>query len=111
MNLSSVFLSTVSLYINHNQTSTLKPVPHWMKIVFLHTLPTCLFLHKPYKYSHKQRTSSKSPLIIRKVQQTQFDLPEEMKYLIEKFLEVSNDIQYLSKRIQDDTEEMKVRLN
>lgn len=112
MNLSSVFLSTLSLYLNHHHTSTLTPVPHWMKIIFLHTLPTCLFLNKPYEYVQKRQrrlTSLTSPLVFRKVKHNQPDLPDEINCLIEKFLELADDIKYLSKKIQGDTEEMKVR--
>jgi len=112
MNILTVFLSALSLYLNHHRTSTLTPVPYWMKIIFLHTLPTCLFLNKPYEYSNqrqKRLTSLHSSLLIRKIKQNQFQLPIEMSYLIEQFLESSNDIKYLSKKIQGDTEEMKVR--
>lgn len=111
MNLLSVFLSTLSLYLNHHRTSTLTPVPHWMRIVFLHTLPTCLFLNKPYEYVHKRQrrlTSFTSPLVLRKIKHNQMDLPNEINYLIDKFLELANDIKYLSKKIQGDTEEMKI---
>jgi hypothetical protein len=111
MNILTVFLSALSLYLNHRRRSILTPVPYWMKIIFLYTLPTCLFLNKPYEYSKqrdKRKTSLNSSLLIRKIKQNQCELPIEMNYLIEQFLESSNDIKYLSKKIQDDTEDMKV---
>lgn len=112
MNLLTVFLSVLSLYMNHHRTCILMPVPYWVKVLFFHTLPTCLFLNKPYESSSSFRqrvSSSHSPLILRKRKSKQDDIPEEMNYLLEQLLEVSNDIKYLSKRIQDDTEETKVR--
>ena len=112
MNILTVCLSAVSLYVNHHRTATLTPVPHWMKIVFIHTLPSCLFLSKPYEYTHRRRrrlSSVNSPLLLRKTKASQSDLPVEINYLIEQFLESSNDIKYLSRKIQHDTDEMKVR--
>jgi hypothetical protein len=112
MNILTVFLSALSLYLNHRRTSILTPVPYWMKIIFLHTLPTCLFLNKPYEYPHtlqRRITSINSPFIFKKVKINQMDLPIEMNYLVEQFLESSNDIRYLSKKIQNDTEDMKVK--
>lgn len=111
MNILTVCLSALSLHLNHHRTSTLTPVPYWMKIIFLHTLPTCLFLNKPYEYSNKQLrrlTSLNSSLLLRKLKENQYDLPIEMNYLIEQFLESSNDIKYLAKKIEVDTEAMKV---
>jgi hypothetical protein len=111
MNILTIFFSALSLYLSHHRTSTLKPVPYWMKIIFLYTLPTCLFLNKPYEYSkqyQKRKTKLNSSLLLRKIKQNQFELPIEMNYLIEQFLESSNDIKYLSKKIQCDTEEIKV---
>jgi hypothetical protein len=112
MNLLTVFLSALSLYLHHHRTATLKPVPYWMKIIFLHALPTCLFLTKPYENTSRYRrriTSIHSPLLIRKTKINQTEIPVEMNYLIEQFLEASNDIRYISKKIQNDTEEMNVR--
>lgn len=111
MNLLTVFLSVLSLHLNHYRTSELTPVPHWMKIIFLHALPTLLFLNKPYDdaYTKKKRISSmSSPLLLQKIKQYQSNLPAEMNYLLEQFLEISNDIKYLSKRIQGDMDERKV---
>lgn len=111
MNILTVFLSALSLYLNHHRTSTLTPVPYWMKIIFLHTLPTCLFLNKPYEYSNQQirrLTSLNSSLLLKKLKENQYELPMEMNYLIEQFLQSSNDIKYLARKIEVDTEEMKV---
>ena len=112
MNLATVFLSTLSLYLNHHRTNILSPVPYWMKIIFLHTLPTCLFLTKPYEQIHgraRRISSVHSPMLLRKTKAKQVEVPIEMSYLIEQFLQSSNDIKYLSKKIQNDTEEMRVR--
>lgn len=110
MNLATVFLSALSLYLNHHRTATLTPVPHWMKIIFLHALPTCLFLDKPYRNPHPRRrrqSSINSPLLLKKMKS---DLPIEMSFAIEEFLRSSKEIKYLSKKIQYDTEEIKVKL-
>ena len=112
MNILTVFLSALSLHLNHRRASILTPVPYWMKIIFLHTLPTCLFLNKPYEYPQtRQRriNSMDSPFLGKKIKINQTDLPTEMNYLIEKFLEASNDIRYLSRKIQGDTEDQKVK--
>jgi hypothetical protein len=114
MNIFTVFLSALSLYLNHHRTSTLTPVPYWMKIIFLYALPTCLFLSKPCEPPRQRQrriTSFDSPLLLRKIKESQFELPIEMSYLIEQFLESSNDIKYISETIHRDTEEMKVREN
>jgi hypothetical protein len=111
MNLLTVFLSATSLYLNHHRTTTITPVPRWMRIVFLHILPACLFLNKPYDYSHtrQRRTSSiASPLLVRKTKVDQLDLPVELNHFVEQLLATSNDIKYLSKKIEQDTNEMQV---
>ncbi len=112
MNILTVCLSSLSLYLNHHRTSTLTPMPYWIKILFLHTLPTYLFLNKPYEYPHKcqrRKTTFNSPVLLRKLKENQVEIPVELSYLMEQFLESANDIRYLSKKIQIDTEEMKVR--
>jgi len=105
-------LSALSLYLNHHRTSILTPVPYWMRIIFFHTLPTFLFLKKPHeKPQTRQRciSSADSPLVLRRVKTNQIKLPMEMNYLIEQFLQRSNDIKYICKRIAVDREEMNVR--
>ncbi|UJR22589.1 hypothetical protein I4U23_025634 [Adineta vaga] len=111
MNLLTVCLSVLSLYLNHHRILMHTPIPYWVRIIFLHALPTCLFLHKPCDYHRtceREESPMNSPLILRKIKTRQRKLPMEMNYLIEQFLERSNDIKYISKKIAANTEEMQI---
>lgn len=116
MNLLTVCFSSLSLYLNHHRTSSLTPMPPWMKKIFLTILPNYLFLNQPYEYPHKRqrrKTSFNSPVLSKKFKQhqQQTNLPRDWNYFIEQFLQSAKDIKYLSKKMQLDTEEMKVRFD
>jgi nicotinic acetylcholine receptor len=112
MNLFTVCLSVVSLYLNHHRLLILVPVPSWMRTIFFQVLPMCLFLHKPQEHRppHSQGQSPvPSPLLLRKIKTKRKKLPKEMNYLIEQFLERSRDIKYIARKIACNTKEMQVR--
>lgn len=112
MNLLTVCFSSLSLFLNHHRTSSLTPMSPWMKKIFLRILPKYLFLNQPYEYPHqrqRRRTSVNSPVLLKKFKQHQMNLPREWNHFVEQFLQSAQDIRYLSKKMQFDTEEMKVR--
>lgn len=112
LNLSTVFLSCLSLYLSHHRQAMLTPVPRWMKIVFLQLLPNFLFVNKPFDPEDQNEKRfpaiTPSPLLVRRKKVQQMPMPKEMNFFIDEFLKSTDDIKYLSEKIHRETEETKV---